>query len=394
MPVICDPDAATARRLSAAFRGHGRAFAELDAVEQALASDPGEFVVVLGPHVDLPGALAFAGARRMDRPALAVILVRERLEVDVLAESMRAGVREVVPDRDFPALMEACRRGWEVAGRLWAAERERDRAAAPAEKGRVVVVFAGKGGCGKSMVSTNLAVSLAARGGSACLVDLDLAFGDVGIMLRADPHRTIVDAVPMAGHMDETGVESMLVRHPSGVRAVLAPVTPGEAEKISGKLVTELLSVLSRMFDTVVVDTSPQFSEQVLAALDAADRQLLIATPEVTALKGLRVTLGMLELLGYPADAHAVVLNRADAKAGLSQADIDRVVGRPIAAHVPTSPDVPASINRGVPLVQDDPQHPVSRAIADLAQRLTAGAEQPAIAAPGRRGLRRKARSR
>ncbi|HEX2315752.1 MAG TPA: P-loop NTPase [Thermomonospora sp.] len=370
MPIICEPDQSTARRLTAGFREHGRAVADLESLERLLAARPDELIVVFGPGAPLEEVLGFAAARRLDRPSLGVVLVRAALEVNTLAQAMRSGIREVVPDRDFPALMEACQRCWEVSARLRAAGRAQQAgpgAAAEGRDGRVVVLFAGKGGCGKSMVSTNLAVALAARGREVCLVDLDLGFGDVGIMLRLSPRRTIVDAVPMGEHMDQTGVRSMLARHESGVCAVLAPVAPGDAERITGRLVTDLLGVLRRMFDVVVVDTPSQFSEPVLAALDAADRHLLLASPEVTALKALRVTLDMLDLLGYPAASRQVVLNRADARAGLSAADIDRVVGGPVAARIPSSPDIPASVNKGVPLVTANPGHPVSRAVREVA---------------------------
>jgi pilus assembly protein CpaE len=265
--------------------------------------------------------------------------------------------------------------------------------------GQVVVVFAAKGGGGKSTVATNLAVLMAASGMASraagdhpeiCLLDLDLAFGDVAILLRLSPQRTIVDAVPMASRMDETGVQSMLVKHGSGLSTVLAPVSPGEAEKVSGQLVGELLGVLRRMFDVIIVDTPSHLSEHVLAAMDVADRHLLLAAPEVTALKGLRVTLDMLNLLGYPASARSFVLNRADIRAGLSAADIERVIGGRIAVHIPHSQDVSASINKGVPLVLEDPGHPLSQAIGLVARVVTEG-EESVISAAGRRrgGLRR-----
>jgi pilus assembly protein CpaE len=373
MPIICDHDESTARRLAAGFREHGHTVADLEELPKALAARPDELVVVFGPSIPLAGALNFAAELRLDRPSLGVVLVRTMLEVNTLAQAMRAGIREVVPDRDFPALMDACTRVWEVSARLQAAERQGSGESlmpAPGREGKVVVLFAGKGGCGKSMVSTNLALALAGRGKEVCLVDLDLGFGDVGIMLQLSPQRTIVDAVPMHQHMDQTGVRSMLARHESGVCAVLAPVTPGDAEQISGKLVTELLTVLRRMFDFVVVDTPSQFSEPVLAALDAADRHLLLACPEVTALKALRVTLDMLDLLGYPPTSRHVLLNRADVRAGLSGADIDRVAGGPVVARIPSSSDIPASINKGVPLTRAHPGHQVSRAIQDVARLL------------------------
>ncbi|SEG05385.1 pilus assembly protein CpaE [Thermomonospora echinospora] len=391
MPIICEPDEGAARRLAVGFREHGHAVKDLETLERTLAARPDELIVVFGPGAPLEGVLAFAAGRRIDRPVLGVVLVRTVLEVNTLAQAMRAGIREVVPDRDFPALMEACKRCWEVSARLRATEQAQpsEGAPEPGRDGKVVVLFAGKGGCGKSMLSTNLAVALAGRGREVCLVDLDLAFGDVGIMLQLSPQRTIVDAVPMGGHLDQTGIRSMLARHESGACAVLAPVAPGDAEKITGRLVTDLLAVLRRMFDVVVVDTPSQFSEPVLAALDAADRHLLLVGPEVTALKALRVTLDMLDLLGYPASTRQVVLNRADARAGLSRSDIDRVAGRPIGVRVPSSPDVPASINKGVPLAMAHPGHQVSRAVQEVADLVLE--EDRRTAGRGRRrgGLRR-----
>jgi pilus assembly protein CpaE len=390
MPVICESDESVARRLAAGFREHGRAVPNLHATADALAAHPDELVVVIGPSIDLSGALAFAAARRADRPEVGIVLVRRQLDVSMLSEAMRAGIREVIPDRDFPALMDACRRCWEVSRGMRAASRP--EAAAPAGRnGQVVVVFAAKGGCGKSTVSTNLAVLMAEAGQQQiCLLDLDLAFGDVAILLRLSPQRTIVDAVPMASRMDETGVQSMLVKHGSGLSTVLAPVSPGEAEKVSGQLISELLGVLRRMFDVIIVDTPSHLSEHVLAAMDVADRHLLLAAPEVTALKGLRVTLDMLDLLGYPASARSFVLNRADIRAGLSAADIERVIGGRIAVHIPHSQDVSASINKGVPLVMEDAGHPLSQAIG-LVARVVAEGEESVINTGVRRkgGLRR-----
>jgi pilus assembly protein CpaE len=73
-------------------------------------------------------------------------------------------------------------------------------------------------------------------------------------------------------------------------------------------------------------------------------------------------------------------LNRSDAKVGLTAADITRVIRVPICAHVPSSRDVPVSINRGVPIMVDNPQHPVSRAVRDFAiGRLFGPIGEPAV---------------
>ena len=123
------------------------------------------------------------------------------------------------------------------------------------------------------------------------------------------------------------------------------------------------------MFDYVVVDTPAQFSEHVLTAMDASAHHVLLTTPDVPALKNLRVTLDMLDLLSYPRQIRSIVLNRSDSKVGLSLDDVERVLRCPIAAHIPSSRAVPISINKGTPITLASPDHPVSQAIARFAQQ-------------------------
>ena len=105
---------------------------------------------------------------------------------------------------------------------------------------------------------------------------------------------------------------------------LLAPVNPGDAEKVPPSLMGELLAVLRTMFDYVVVDTPPHLSEHVLTALDASAHHVLLTTPDVPALKNLRVVLDVLDMLSYPAEIRSVVLNRAESKLRLSQEDVER----------------------------------------------------------------------
>ncbi len=157
----------------------------------------------------------------------------------------------------------------------------------------------------------------------------------------------------------------------------------------SPRLIGELLAVLRGMFDFVVVDTPAQFSEHVLTAMDVSSQLVLLTTPDVPALKNLRVALDMLDLLSYPRQIRSVVVNRADSKVGLSLEHVERVVRCPIAANIPSSRAVPISINKGVPITLDNPGHAVSQAVARFAQQRLLGAPQAKI---GRtRGKRRAA---
>ncbi len=212
--------------------------------------------------------------------------------------------------------------------------------------------------------------------------------------MQLQPQRTIADALGLSA-LDGTAVRSLVTTHSSGVDAILAPVEPGTAEAVSAELIGDLLEVLKTLYDVVVLDTPPAFTEHVLAAFDRADHSVLITTLDIPALKNLKLTLETLDMLGYPRDRWRVVLNRSDAKVGLSVQDVERTLRTRITTQVPSSRAVPASINRGVPIVLDQPGHPVSLAVRRLAESLTKKpTAKPAAARPVNRlgfSLRRKA---
>jgi Flp pilus assembly CpaE family ATPase len=371
VPILCEP-ASTARDLMHSIGGEVRVADTLGAAAKLLDGDPNETLVVIGPRVATGDALAFSAALRLARPAVGVILARREFDIALLTKALQSGVREVVPVADQAALTAACRRSFEVSRRMLTPPVEDE-----STPGQVVTVFAAKGGCGKTTLAINLGVALA-RQASVCVVDLDLAFGDVAISVQRDPIRTMVDALPMAGHLDVTGTSSLLTSYQPGLDLLLAPVTPGDGEKIPPTVVGELLAVLRTMFEFIVVDTPAQFSEHVLTAMDVSGQLVLLTTPDVPALKNLRVTLDMLDLLSYPRQIRSVVVNRSDSKVGLSLERVERVVRCPISAYVPSSRAVPISINKGTPITLDAPGHPVSQAISRFAQERLAGAPETA----------------
>ena len=364
MPILCEP-ASTASELLSGIDGEVRKADTLGAAAKLLDSDPNETLVIIGPRAVTSDALAFAAALRLARPAVGVILARREVDVGLLSRAMQSGIRDVVPVGDDAAMAAACRRSYEVSRRMLAPPAEEETT-----PGQIVTVFAAKGGCGKTSIAINLGVALAGNGARrVCVVDLDLAFGDVAISVQLDPLRTMVDALPMAGHLDESGTASLLTRYQPGLDMLLAPTTPGDAEKIPPRLVGELLGILRGMYDFVVIDTPAQFSEHVLTAMDVSSQLVLLTTPDVPALKNLRVALDMLDMLSYPRQIRSVVVNRADSKVGLSLDHVRKVVRCEIAAHIPSSRAVPISVNKGVPITLDNPGHPVSQAMTKFAQQ-------------------------
>jgi pilus assembly protein CpaE len=389
MTLYYEPLPDRAKAIAEALDADARQAANLEELTYLVDAEGAERLVVLGPHVPLADALTFANSQRLHHPALGVVLLRDFVDVAVLGEAIRAGVREVVDAADTEGIRSACRRSLEVSRQLDGGH----VADEPIARGRLVSVFSGKGGAGKSTIATNLAVALAAGGARrVLLVDLALSFGDVAIMLQLVPERSLVDAIPMAGRLDETGLRSLLTPYAPGLDTLLAPAGPADGERVSRDLVSETLKVARRVFDYVIIDTPPVFSDQVLAALDMSDFYLLLATPDIPSLKNLRLTLDMFDLLEYAKEERIVVLNRSDSRVGLTLSDIERVVRAPVNGHVPSTRDVPVSTNQGTPLMVENPGHPVSKAIRELAEAhlappVPAGA--PVTAIPETRGQRK-----
>jgi pilus assembly protein CpaE len=367
MTLVVEPEAQAAATLVAALAS-ARSVATLDDLRHHLEEFPDEEAVVIGASVDLSSALRFSERMRLDRPTLGVVLVRRRLDSTLLADALRAGLREVVEERDLSGLYAAVRRTIDLTRAL--REAQGGGVSRGHARARTVTVFAAKGGCGKTTFAINLAAALSKRGGRACIADLDLAFGDVAISLQLMPQHTIAHAVPLAETLDRDGVLSLLTHHRSGVGVLAAPSEPYLREPVTAGLVGRALDVLTDEFDWVIIDTPPGFEDHVLHAFDRSDLLVLLVTPDIPALKNLKLTLDTLNLLNYAPDVRRVVVNRSDAKVGLSLNDIEHTLGTPLAALVPSSRDVPASINRGASLVLDHPRHPVSTAVQRFANEI------------------------
>jgi pilus assembly protein CpaE len=247
--------------------------------------------------------------------------------------------------------------------------RQNDARSAETKAGKTILVYSAKGGCGKTTLSTNLAAALAELDvGRVCLVDFNLEFGDVAIALQVDPVRTISDALGMQGGLDKHGVASLVITYADRLDVLLAPTQPADAEFITPTLVGEILELLKETYDFVVIDSPPAFNDVVLKCFDVADAYVLLTTLDMLALKNFKITLDTLDALGYPRSRWRVALNRCDSRVGLTPEDMEQIIGLPITTKLPSTKDVPASLNRGVTLATEDPKNPFSRAVIELAQ--------------------------
>jgi pilus assembly protein CpaE len=328
---------------------------------------------IIGPSLTDRDALALAGALQQGTPDISVLLIRRQESGELIRQALNVGVKGVLSSAsDETAVRTAAARAVEIARTL----RGRLGGGAPTDNGegrapgKVVTVFSSKGGCGKTFLSTNLAVSLTRNGAEVALVDLDLHFGDVAIMLHLFPSHTIYDAAQNPG-LDALSLKSFLTRHDSGIWALVAPTEPTVADTINPGTIGNILKLLRSAFDYVVIDTPPAFSEPVLAAFDESDWLVMLATLDVPSIKNLRLTLQTMELLHFPKGRIRVVVNRADSKVGLRLPDVEKLLSSPVDTTIPSSRSVPLSVNKGSPIMLEEPKGPVAESIRRVAAQLT-----------------------
>jgi pilus assembly protein CpaE len=236
------------------------------------------------------------------------------------------------------------------------------------------------------VVATNLATALARRSsGPVVLVDADLQFGDVAVMMRLVTPHTLVDAVSAQGRLDAQFLQSLLVRHEaSGLLVLPAPLEPSFAERVSGSDMVRIVEILRSFCEYVVIDTPAQFNDVVIALIENSDDVLMIAGLDIPNIKNTKLGLQTLRLLEVEEEKITLILNRADSKVRLDVAEVERTLGMRAGCLVPSDIAVPQSVNKGVPVVLDAPRSEVARALEQFADRIVGGAAAPAPVRKGR----------
>jgi pilus assembly protein CpaE len=263
-----------------------------------------------------------------------------------------------------------------------------------AENSRLVCILGPKGGTGKTLSSTNLAVSLAQRGQRVALIDLDLQFGDVALCLGLPPEKTVYDLAQSPGALDWDKLQAFLAVHSSGVQTLIAPRRPDQASAVGAELLREIYSILRANFDWVVVDTPPGFTAEVITSIDNSTEIVMVGMLDSLSLKNTKLGLETLELMKYDPDRVYLLLNRAHSRVGISQSDVEAVLGRTPDVFIPSDREIPRTVTEGIPIVVARPQSEPAEAFGRLADILLGetvqAEEQVAVAAGSDGGSKRR----
>jgi pilus assembly protein CpaE len=210
------------------------------------------------------------------------------------------------------------------------------------------------------------------------MVDADLQFGDVAVLLGIPPQHTTLDAANAIDALDRAVLDNLLAHHaPSGVRVLPAPIEPASADTISPETMVRIVRLLRELFEFVVVDMPPHFDDTVLALIEAADDVLVVASMDVPSIKNLKVGIQTLDLLSLAGEKIKLVLNRANAKVRLDVSDVERALALKTTFEVPSDIAVPQAVNRGVPVLVDSPRSPAARALETISDAIF-GEREPA----------------
>ncbi len=242
---------------------------------------------------------------------------------------------------------------------------------------QVIAIFSPKGGAGRTTIATNLAVALRQETGArVCLVDANLQFGDVGVLLNLNPkNRSMLDAVE-GGEPDGDVIDSVVIDHSTGIRVLLAPPSPEGADLVTAPFLRKIVDHLRRTHDFVIVDLPSGITDHSLTVMDAADSILVLTALEITTIKNVRLFLEVADQLEYDRSKVRLVINRADAAQGIRIADVEASIRRPIDGTIVSDGRLSVlAVNRGVPFVVSHPESVLSRDVVKLALTLAGEGE-------------------
>ncbi len=332
-------------------------------------------MVLLGPSYAKESAMVDIRAIHNEDPGLILVLVAPEVTSELLRSGMRVGLSDVIEAPLDEQKIEAAI--GQFAGDVL--DRE-SRVAAPvpgpspeSERGHVITVMSAKGGSGKTVTATNVAMLLSRfEGKKVCLVDADLQFGDACLVLQLEPRYTMVNAAHEMHHLDADLLSSLLTEHPSGLKVLAAPLEPAFADDITTAGLMQMIDILRDSFDWVVVDTASMLDELLLSLIETADTVLMVVDMDLPSVKNAKLALETLRLLKFPTDKVRLVMNRANARARLDEKEIEGALKTKISASVPSDGAVAASVNEGRPVVESAPRSRIAQGFESVAE-LVAG---------------------
>jgi pilus assembly protein CpaE len=345
----------------------------------AMAKQHQPDVVLMDINMPDMDGIAATEALLSQVPTTQVIMMSVQGEQDYLRRSMLAGAREfLIKPISAEDLYNAIRHVYrlQTTQRRYVPSGPGDQVGSGdsgGSQGQIVAVFSPKGGVGTSAVAANLAVALRQLSNKkVALVDGNLIFGDLGVIMNLVSTKTIADLANRIAELDRDLLNDILITHASQVKVLLAPPNPQTGELITSDHLRSILDQLRKEFDYVVVDTQSSLQDRALAVLDMSDRIVTLMTLEMPCIKNIKLFLELAELLEYPAEKVLLVLNKADNRLGIRVENVEENIQHKVALQIANAAhEMTLAINQGVPLVIEKRNHQTAKDVFALANLIT-----------------------
>jgi len=302
-------------------------------------------------------------AIRSKGPETTIVALHATADPDAILNAMRAGVNEYVYPPLEPALRAALERR--------ATDRRRHNGMRWG--GRAVGFFSSKGGCGATTVVCHLAVELGRQGQKVLLADMDLDAGLIGFLTKAKPGYSILDAVNNLHRLDASYWKALVSNGIPGVEVIAAPAATADRTYPRQEQLRHLFGFLRSCYDFTLIDLGRSLTRVGVSALEEMDEAYLVSTLEVPALHQAKQVLQILMDGGYGKDRLRLILNRVPKRSELAPGEIEKILGLPVYAVLPSSyPELHECYSMGKLLPE---RSYLGRQIRDLALRMTGAAE-------------------
>jgi pilus assembly protein CpaE len=249
---------------------------------------------------------------------------------------------------------------------------------------------------GKSLLASNLAVALASDTlARVALIDLNLQYGDIAVMLHMEHHTMAIEDLTQQGdQLESEFLEQVMADGPAETRVLLAPSSPEYADLVSTATVRAIVRELSRSYDYIVVDAAAYLEERVLETIELADVIILLTTFNITSVKNTKITLNLFNQLGVHTDRVALVLNQTRPKVTFTREEIEEILRMRVMAQLPYDPRVDEAVDSGKPFIEMEPRSDLSKQIHAIVQYLQSSQEpdETAEAEPRQRAARNNRR--
>ena len=355
-----------------------------EGVEQAKKLVPD--IVLMDVNMPIMDGIQATETLAQEAPNSPVIIMSVQGERDYLRRAMQSGAREfLIKPFSGDELIASIRRVYQLEQKKESFLAKSTGAVAPvaaappggdsprrAENGQVFFFYSGKGGVGKSLLAANLAVSMANETkGKVALVDLDLQFGDIGVLLNLDHSQGITDLIENIDHMDADFVREIMVDGPFGIKVLLTPTSPELADLVTVDHIRRIFGELRKMFDYIIVDSSAHLGEINLEVLDHADKVVVVTSLSIPSIKNTKLALKIFDSLSISPDRVVLLLNKSDAHSEFNKESVEANLRFPIAGQIPNDAKlVINSVNRGNPFVSTHPEAEISQRIRELVAKL------------------------